>query len=34
MDKKRQYALPKEKSVDNNLDKLWGYLERKAVKDE
>ena len=30
MEKKRQYALPNPKSVENNLEKLWNYAEKKA----
>jgi hypothetical protein len=30
MEKKRQYALPNPKSVENNLEKLWNYTEKKA----
>jgi hypothetical protein len=29
MDKKRQYALPSPKSVENNLEKLWKYTEKR-----
>ena len=31
MEKKRQYALPQERlSVEENLSKLWNYVEKKA----
>ena len=31
MDKKRQYALPKERlNIEENLNKLWNYVEKKA----
>jgi hypothetical protein len=30
MEKKRQYSLPKPKSVENGLEKLWKYTEGKV----
>jgi hypothetical protein len=30
MERKKQYSLPKPKSVENNLDKLWKYVEKKV----
>jgi hypothetical protein len=31
MEKKRQYALPQERlSVEENLNRLWNYVEKKA----
>ena len=30
MEKKRQYALPNPKLVEDSLEKLWKYTEKKA----